>query len=273
MSAHPARRRQMLAIAAIELRRRFAGRRLLAMLVIAGIPVALAAARLAAMRLVGSSVAQPAADLAYAVLYHVLILRFTVFFGCMVVFTGLFRGEIVDRSLHYWFLAPVRRSVLAVGKFASGLVAAVAVFGTTTGLTWVALHSASGWRGLLEKLASPEGLGDLLVYLAATAFACLGYGAVFLAVGIVFRQPIVPALAILGWESALFLLPAALKKISVVHYVESLLPVASPVGPLAIIAEPTSPWIAVPGLLAVATAAIAFAARRLERTQILYGAE
>ena len=30
---------------------------------------------------------------------------------------NLFRGEIVDRSLHYYFLSAVRREVLVVGKY------------------------------------------------------------------------------------------------------------------------------------------------------------
>ena len=41
---------------------------------------------------------------------------------------NLFRGEVVDRSLHYYFLAPVRREVLVVGKYLSGLIATIALF-------------------------------------------------------------------------------------------------------------------------------------------------
>src|SRR5688572_9900588 len=36
----------------------------------------------------------------YAVLYHGFILRSLVFFGCAWIFMNLFRGELVDRSLH-----------------------------------------------------------------------------------------------------------------------------------------------------------------------------
>ena len=59
----------------------------------------------------------------YAAIYGGLILRTLVFFGCAWVFMNLFRGEVVDRSLHYYFLAPVRREVLVVGKYLSGLIA------------------------------------------------------------------------------------------------------------------------------------------------------
>ncbi len=52
----------------------------------------------------------------FAVYYGGLILRTVVFFGCAWIFMNLFRGDIVDRSLHFYFLSPVRREVLVVGK-------------------------------------------------------------------------------------------------------------------------------------------------------------
>ncbi len=266
-------RRQASTVAALELRRRLGARQLLGLAIAAGVPLALCGARLAAAVLFDRPSRHYAPTMVYAMVYRVLILRFTVFFGCMMAFAPLVRGEILDRSLHYWFLAPVRRSVLVAGKFAAGLAVTLSAFGATTALTWVAIQGVSGKAALAEKLAGPGGVAELLAYLAGTSLACVGYGAVFLAVGVVFRQPIVPALAILGWESIVFLLPAALKNFSVAHHIESLLPVAPPEGPLAIIAAPTSPWIAVPGLVAVAVVAVAFAARRLTRTEILYGGE
>ena len=54
--------------------------------------------------------------------------RLGIFFACMAIFTWLFRGEMVERTLHYQFLVPVRREVLVVGKFLAG--AAVAMFTT-----------------------------------------------------------------------------------------------------------------------------------------------
>jgi len=61
-------------------------------------------------------------SIGYALLYNILIMRTVVFFGCAWIFMNLFRGEIVDRSLHYYFLSAVRREVLVVGKYISGLI-------------------------------------------------------------------------------------------------------------------------------------------------------
>ena len=66
------------------------------------------------------------------------------------------------------------------------------------------------------------GLGQLLTYAGITILACIGYGAFFLVVGLFFRNPIIPAIVLYGWEWLNFLLPPLLKKISVIHYLNSL---------------------------------------------------
>jgi hypothetical protein len=38
-------------------------------------------------------------------------LRLAVFFGCPGIFMNLFRGEMLDRTLHCWLLAPERRAI------------------------------------------------------------------------------------------------------------------------------------------------------------------
>ena len=89
----------------------------------------------------------------------------------------------------------------------------------------------------------------MLAYLGVTILACIGYGAVFLLVGLFFRNPIIPALLLYGWEWINFLLPPFLKKISVIHYLQSLVPVPMSEGPFAVLVEPTPAWISVPSLL------------------------
>ena len=40
-------------------------------------------------------------------LYYI---RLGVFFGCLGIFSRLIRGEMIERSLHFYLLSPVRRS-------------------------------------------------------------------------------------------------------------------------------------------------------------------
>ena len=53
---------------------------------------------------------------------------------------NLFRGELVDRSLHYYFLSSVRREVLVVTKYLSGLVTAIILFASTTIVSMLLLY-------------------------------------------------------------------------------------------------------------------------------------
>src|SRR2546425_1350363 len=63
--------------------------------------------------------------LLFSIIYNALILRTVVFFGCAWIFMNLFRGDMVDRSLHYYFLSAVRRGVFMAGKNFFGFVALI----------------------------------------------------------------------------------------------------------------------------------------------------
>ena len=213
----------------------------------------------------------------YAVLYHGFILRTVVFFGCAWIFMNLFRGELVDRSLHYYFLSAVRREVLVVGKYLSGLVTSIVMFTGTTVIALLLLYVPHFYSQSIRFFTTGPGLGHLLGYAGITMLACVGYGAFFLVVGLFIRNPIIPALLLYGWEWLNFLLPPLLKKISVVHYLNSLMPVplssAISEGPLAVVAEPTPAWIAIPSMLLVTLLVLVLAAYRTRHMEIRYGGE
>jgi ABC-type transport system involved in multi-copper enzyme maturation permease subunit len=209
----------------------------------------------------------------YAVYYGGLILRTVVFFGCAWIFMNLFRGDLVDRSLHYYFLSPVRREVLVFGKYLSGLVTSVILFTATTVIALVLLYFPHFYSESVRYFFDGPGGGQLLTYAGVTILACIGYGAFFLVVGLFFRNPIIPALILYGWEWLNFLLPPLLKKISVVHYLQSLTPVPVSEGPFAVVAEPTPAWIAVPSLVLVTILVLFAASQRIRRMEIHYGGE
>jgi hypothetical protein len=117
------------------------------------------------------------------------------------------------------------------------------------------------------------GIEQLFTYVVITVLACIGYGAFFMIVGLFFRNPIIPALVLYGWEWINFLLPPLLKKISVIHYLNSLVPVPLSEGPFAVVAEPTPAWISVPGLLIVTVLVLFAASRRIRRMEIRYGSD
>ena len=202
--------------------------------------------------------------------------RLGIFFACMGVFTWLFRGEMVDRTLHYQFLAPIRREVLIVGKFLAGAVVAIALFETAIFACFYLTYSRFGSAGTSYVFDGP-GLGQLGSYLLATALACLGYGAVFLALSLLFKNPIVPGVVIMGWETIAPIFPSWAQRLSVTFYLKHLCPVNLPVtGPLAIftvVAEPVSPLTAVLGLLCLTIAILVLSCFLIHRMEITYTAE
>ena len=209
----------------------------------------------------------------YAWLYNVLILRTIVFFGCAWIFMNLFRGEIVDRSLHYYFLSAVRRDVLVVGKYFSGLVTSIVLFTATTVLAMLLLYLPRFYSQSWRYFSEGKGLNQMLTYAGITILACIGYGAFFLVVGLFVRNPIIPALLLYGWELINFLLPPLLKKVSVIHYLTSLMPVPLSEGPFAVVAEPTPAWIAIPSMLLVTLLVLALASYRIRHMEIRYGSD
>lgn len=209
----------------------------------------------------------------YANMYNGLILRSVVFFGSAWIFMNLFRGEIVDRSLHYYFLSAVKREVLVVGKYISGLVTSVILFTATTVTTMLLLYFPHVYSQSVRYFTEGRGLSHLLTYVGITVLACLGYGAFFLVVGLFVRNPIIPAVLLYGWEWLNFLLPPLLKKISVIHYLNSLLPIQIYEGPFAVVAEPTPAYIAIPSMLGVTILVLIIAAYRIRHMEIRYGSD
>jgi len=118
-------------------------------------------------------------------------------------------------------------------------------------------------------------------YGAAAALGCVGYGSVFLAVGLYVRNPIIPAAVLLAWEGANGILPHVLQKISILYYLQSLCPVPAPMDDdaptlirlLAAPAAPASRPGATLGLLLLTAFVLWIAGRAVRRMQISYGAE
>jgi ABC-type transport system involved in multi-copper enzyme maturation permease subunit len=212
-------------------------------------------------------------NMIFAVFYGGFILRTVVFFGCAWIFMNLFRGDIIDRSLHFYFLSPVRREVLVVGKYFSGLVTAIILFTATTVICMLLIYLPHFPSESSRFFFDGPGTGHLLTYASVTILACIGYGAFFLVVGLFFRNPIIPAIVLYVWEWLNFLMPPLLKKISVIHYLNSLVPVPVSEGPFAVVAEPTPAWIAVPSLIIVTALVLIVASYRIRRMEIRYGNE
>lgn len=261
-------RSQLLSVMRLELRKGFLGKRSIMLIVLA-----LQAPFILALRaLIPGAVDDPAnlseATQGFSALYQTFLLRLVVFLGCVTIFGNLIRREVMDRSLHYYFLSPMRRELLVVAKYLTGLIAAVVVFGGSTLLSFALAYAPQ--TGVAQFLFRGPGLAHLGSYMTATLLACVGYGAVFLTFGFFFKSPAIPALLVFGWEGMNFLLPPFLKKVSVIHYVQALCPVPFDHGPLAVLATPPPLWVAIPGVLLVSAILLAVSAWKIRKMEINY---
>jgi hypothetical protein len=216
----------------------------------------------------------------FAGIFQYFYLRLAIFFGCLGIFMYLFRGEMSNRTLHFWFLAPARREVLLAGKYGAGLIASGVIFGGGALLAFAAMiwpHDAVE----VQAYWNAGGMAHAFWYVAAAVLGCVGYGSVFLAVGLYVRNPIIPAAVLLVWEGAAGILPHALQKISILYYVQSLCPVPPPMEDdvptlirlLAAPAAPASRPGAILGLLLLTAFVLWIASVAVRRMQISYGAE
>ena len=216
-------------------------------------------------------------SLIFATIFQFFYLRLAIFFACVGVFMNLFRGEMIEKSLHYYLLAPVRPEVLLAGKYLAGVLTTSVIFCTATALSVAAILAHAPRQAAEQYLFAGGGMGHVLAYIGAAALACVGYGGVFLVMGFLFRNPVVPAALVLIWESLNPFLPAMLKKISVIFYLQSLCPIPVPAQGdfafLAVLAEPTPAYLAVPGLLLLTAAGLFLASRQVRKLEINYGAE
>ena len=206
-------------------------------------------------------------------LYYI---RLGVFFGCLGIFSRLIRGEMIERSLHFYLLSPVRREVLLLAKFAAGSITAVLLFASATILDFALMYLGFGAAGR-DYIFNGPGLGQLGAYLAIIVLACLGYGAVFLLLSMMFKNPTPAAMLVLGWEAINPVLPSLLQKLSVASYLRHLMPVTvASDGIFALLTvqtEPVSAWAATAGLILLIAIVLFYSCYRIRTLEIRYTTE
>ena len=265
--------RQVTGILRMELRNQLFSRRSFALYFLAFAPVAIMALWAASPVPDKLELSGPIdASRVYAFIFQGY-LSTSIFLSCLILFMSLFRGEILEKSLHYYFLSPIRREVLVAGKYAAALIAVVGVFSLGTTALYFLTMSPWGLGELGRYLFNGPGFGHLITYVGIAILACIGYGAIFQLAGQLFKNPVIIAVLLWAWEFLNPFLPSLLKKLSVIFYLKSLLPVPVTAGAFAIQADPIPAWISVPGLLLLTAAVLVLAGWRARRMEISYGTD
>ena len=195
-----------------------------------------------------------------------LYLRFIVpvlgaFYG-----TSLISDEVEDRTITYLFTRPVPRGAVILGKYLAYVVCtALVVLPSVTAVYLLIIPVGGGSIGgtFLQLLTD---LGLLALGLAV-------YGAVFALIGALVPRPLVAGLLLIfGWEQVALFVPGYLRRFTIAHYLQGLVPHAMPQDDTvsaiqSLFSEPPTLISSLMSLALIAVIALWLAARTVERKE------
>jgi ABC-2 type transport system permease protein len=158
----------------------------------------------------------PPADV-YAVAVAIYWIRNVLPLAALFFATALVADEVEGRTLTYLVTRPLTRASIFAGKFAAYLATTLALALPSVVLTFFILLSARGWG------AVGPAVGDLFRDLGVAALALVAYGALFALLGVLLKRPVIPGLLFLyGWE-LLANLPGYLPRLTLTAWLRSLI--------------------------------------------------
>ena len=187
-----------------------------------------------------------------------------VFYG-----TALIADEVEDRTITYLFTRPIRRGAVLMGKYLAYLACTGLVVLPSVMVVYFLLVPVGGGSLGAAFPALVKDLGLLGLGLAV-------YGAVFALVGAWFKRPLLSGLIfVFGWEPVIVALPGYLKKFTVAHYLQALVPHAMPQENVASVLQsilqvfgpPPSVWSSLAWLAVIWVTGLALATRVVERRE------
>ena len=253
-------------------------RRTVFMALIVGLPILLAVLvrvllAFDLLNLVNVRVGGEPMEMAGATLFGFMIwlffLRFSVpvlgvFYG-----TALIADEVEDRTITYLFTRPIRRGAVLMGKYLAYLACTGLVVLPSVMVVYFLLVPVGGGSLGAAFPALVKDLGLLGLGLAV-------YGAVFALVGAWFKRPLLSGLIfVFGWEPVIVALPGYMKKFTVAHYLQALVPHAMPQDSgtsvlqsiLQVFGPPPSVWSSLVWLVVIWVTGLALATRVVERRE------
>src|SRR5262249_1131138 len=113
----------------------------------------------------------------------------------------------------------------------------------------------------------------LVNYLSVVFLACIAYGPPFILIGLIFCNPMIPAIFVLLLESFGYVLPPIFQRMTIGLYLQRFVPLTVMHGPFAIMIEPPSATTSIIVLAFVSAAIIWLSTVILRRTQITYSVD
>jgi len=191
-----------------------------------------------------------------------LYLRFVVpvlgaFYG-----TSLISDEVEDRTITYLFTRPVPRGAVIIGKYLAYLACT----------SLVVLPSVTAVYLLITPVGGGSIGGTFPQLLTDLAWLAV-YGAVFALIGALVPRPLVAGLILIfGWEQVALVVPGYLRRFTVAHYLQALVPHAMPQDDTvtaiqSLFSDPPSAASSLTWLAVILAGALFLAARTVERRE------
>src|SRR5881409_4085967 len=155
-----------------------------------------------------------------------LFLQVVLIFVTLVNATALIREEIDDNTLPFLLTRPISKPALVAYKYVGYLVAILVLVLPTV----VVAYGVTEAYGGLGFTADADVLWG---FLAVTILGTAAYGALFLFISVLVRRPLAVGLLIgFVWESVVDSIPGDVPKLSVIHYLKTILKDVVAIGPL-----------------------------------------
>ena len=211
----------------------------------------------------GAEVAGPAI---FGIITWMLFVKFLVPLLGLFYGTALIADEVDDKTITYLFVRPIPRRAVLLGKYIAYMVCTILlVLPALVAVYFLVVPIGGGRLGATWPLLVAD-LGALGLGLAA-------YGAVFGYIGAALKRPVVAGLVfVFGWEPIVQVMPGYLKRLTVSHYVQALVPhptIDLPDGGLMSWLSGGTPGVAASALAlaAITLAGLVFASWTVERRE------
>jgi ABC-type transport system involved in multi-copper enzyme maturation permease subunit len=235
--------------------------RTLAMIALAGGPLALALAYRVALALRWTEVDGAGV---FAVLVSGVFFPFVAPMLSLVYASGVVRDDVEAGTMAYFLTRPLSRSTFLAGKMLASFTLSLALVLPALVLVYYVVLSPSGWSEVGARFPT------LARNLGVAALGLVAYNGIFALAGTVLKRPLLAGLFfIFGWQAVATFVPGRARLATVAHYMSSLTPGSSSGGVFAgLLGERSSAVASILALAAIAGATHALALAAFARKEV-----
>jgi len=201
----------------------------------------------------------------FSVLSATLVFQFVSPMLALFYGTGILSDDIEQGTMRYLLTRPRSRASLLAGKMVGSIAIQLALLLPALLLCFYIAVGPTGWDALGARFPS------LLVNLVAAILGAAAYNSLFSLLACSVKRPLLVGLFfVFGWQAGATYVPGVARKLTIAHYLQSLLVQDSFDATLQnLVSSPSSTWVAVASLAAVTVVASGLAIFIFERKEIL----